>query len=150
ECFAGLILKLRRLPQPVIAAVQGAAVGAGFGLALAADLRLAADSASFHVGAVKIGLSAGECGISYHLPRLGGAGRAFEMMLTGRAIAASEALAAGLVSRVVAETNLDASAIETATAIAANSPYSIRKTKEVMWSNLEAPSLEAALELENH
>src|SRR3546814_14431106 len=77
------------------------AVGAGFGIALAADIRIAAPSTNFLVGAVKIGLSAGECGISYHLPRLIGAGRAFEIMLSGRAVAAEEAVAIGLVARVV-------------------------------------------------
>lgn len=150
ELFAGTILRLRRLPQPVIAAVQGAAVGAGFGIALAADIRIAARSANFIIGAVKIGLSAGECGISYHLPRLIGAGRAFEIMLSGRAVAADEALAIGLASRVVDDAQLLDAALETARAIAANSPYSIKHTKQLMWSNLDASSLEAALELENH
>jgi enoyl-CoA hydratase len=150
EMFAGTILKLRRMRQPVVAAVQGAAVGAGFGLALASDVRVAGTSASFHVGAVKIGLSAGECGISYHLPRLVGAGRAFEIMLTGRPVAAGEALTIGLVSRVTEDTGLIGEAIGTARTIALNSPYSVKHTKQVMWGNLEAPSLEVALELENH
>ena len=150
ELFAGAIAALRRLPQPIVAAVQGAAVGAGFGLALAADIRIASSSASFHIGAVKIGLSAGECGISYHLPRLVGAGRAFEIMLTGRPVAADEALAIGLVSRVVDEPSLFESAMATAQAIAANSPYSSKHTKQVMWANLDASGLESALELENH
>ncbi|SEQ48076.1 enoyl-CoA hydratase [Solimonas aquatica] len=150
ELFAGTVAQLRRLPQPIVAAVQGAAVGAGFGLALAADVRIAAASANFLVGAVKIGLSAGECGISYHLPRLIGAGRAFEIMLSGRAVAAEEALSIGLVSRCVAEDALLDSALQTALAIAANSPYSVKHTKQLMWRNLDAPSLEAALELENH
>lgn len=150
ELFAGTILRLRRLPQPVIAAVQGAAVGAGFGIALAADVRIAAQSANFIIGAVKIGLSAGECGISYHLPRLIGAGRAFEIMLSGRSVAADEALATGLVSRVVDDAQLRDAALQTARAIAANSPYSIKHTKQLMWANLAAPGLEAALELENH
>ncbi|QIG81945.1 enoyl-CoA hydratase [Sphingosinithalassobacter tenebrarum] len=149
QAYAGLVLKLRALPQPVIAAVQGAAVGFGFGLALAADIRVASESAKFLVGAVKVGLTAGECGISYHLPRLIGAGRAFEIMLTGRPVDAAEALATGLVSHVVAEEALADSAVETARAIAANSPYSVRGTKTLMWENLEAPSLDAAVAAEN-
>src|SRR3546814_1780736 len=107
-------------------------------------------STNFLVGAVKIGLSAGECGISYHLPRLIGAGRAFEIMLSGRAVAAEEAVAIGLVARVVDDAQLLDAALETARAIAANSPYSIKHTKQLMWANLQASSLEAALELENH
>lgn len=84
ELFAGMVRRLRALDKVVIAAVNGVAVGAGFALTLGADIRVAARSASFHVGAVRIGLTAGECGISYHLPRLVGASRAFELMLTGR------------------------------------------------------------------
>src|SRR3546814_30004 len=140
ELFGGTIRSLRRLPQPVIAAVQGAAVGAGFGIALAADIRIAAPSTNFLVGAVKIGLSAGECGISYHLPRLIGAGRAFEIMLSGRAVAAEEAVAIGLVARVVDDAQLLDAALETARAIAANSPYSIKHTKQLMWRSEEHTS----------
>ena len=101
-------------------------------------------------GAIKIGLTAGETGISYYLPRIVGAGRAFEIMLTGRAVEADEALAMGLVSRVVDPGDLRETVLQTARAIAANSPYSVKHTKQVMWTNLEAPGLEAALELENH
>lgn len=150
ELFAGSIAQLRRLPQPVVAAVQGAAVGAGFGLALAADIRIVSASARFMIGAVKIGLSAGECGISYHLPRLVGAGRAFEIMLSGRSVNADEALAIGMISRVVDEAQLEAAALDCARQIAAHSPYSVKHTKQLMWANLEASSLDAALELENH
>jgi enoyl-CoA hydratase len=150
ELYAGTIPLLRRLRQPVIAAVNGVAVGAGLGLALAADIRIAARSARFLVGAVKMGLSAGECGISYHLPRLIGAGRAFELMLTGRAVDAEEALRIGLVTELADDADLATAALRTAETIAANSPFSIKHSKQVMWANLEATGLEAALELENH
>jgi enoyl-CoA hydratase len=106
EQFSAAILLIRRLRQPVIAAVHGAAIGAGFGLVLAADIRIVACSAKFLVGAVGIGLSAGECGISYHLPRVVGAGRAFEAMLTGRPIDADEALRIGIASRIVDKAEL--------------------------------------------
>jgi enoyl-CoA hydratase len=148
--YAELIGQVRALRQPVIAAIQGAVVGFGFGLALAADVRVTSVSAKFLIGAVKVGLSAGECGISYHLPRLVGAGRAFEIMLTGRSVAAQEALNIGLSSALVADNELFATALATARAIAANSPYSIKHTKQVMWANLDASSLASALELENH
>lgn len=150
EQYAGTMLRLNAMRQPVIAAVQGAAVGAGFGLALAADIRLAGVSANFLVGVVKIGLSAGECGISYHLPRLVGTGRAFEIMLTGRPVPAAEALQIGLVSRVAEDARLLDEALKIARMIAANSPYSVKQTKRLMWRNLHAASLAAALELENH
>jgi len=150
ELFGGTTPLMRRIRQPIVAAVNGAAVGAGFALALAADVRIASTSARFLNGAVKIGLTAGETGISYHLPRLVGAGRAFEIMLTGREVRADEALSIGLVSGVTEPADLLAAALETARAIAANSPYSIKHTKQLMWSNLDAPSLQAALELENH
>lgn len=151
ELFAGTMQIINRLRQPVIVAVQGAAAGAGFGIALAADIRIAAPSVNFMIGAVRIGLSAGECGISFHLPRLIGAGRAFEIMLTGRPVLAEEALSCGLVSRIAAsDDEVLAEALVTARMIAANSPYAVKHTKQVMWANLDAPNLESAIELENH
>ncbi len=150
HAFAGLVQRLRQTNAAVIAAVNGAAVGAGMALALAADIRFAAPQASFQVGAVKIGLTAGECGISYHLPRLIGAGRAFEVMLSGRAMGAQEAERTGLVAEVVAPDELLERALACARQIAANAPYATAHTKRVMWQNLDAASLQAALELENH
>jgi enoyl-CoA hydratase/carnithine racemase len=149
EVFAGSVKRLRALDKPVIAAINGAAVGAGFALALAADIRIATPSASFHVGAVKIGLSAGECGISYHLPRLLGASRAFELMLTGRPVDADEAERIGLVSALASDKALMDEAHALAGRIIENSPYAIKHTKQIMWANLDAQSLDAALELEN-
>lgn len=150
EVFSGLMETVHGLSQPVIAAVPGAAVGAGFGLALAADIRICTPGTKFLVGAVKVGLSAGECGISYHLPRLVGAGRAFEIMLTGRAVTGEEALAIGLASAMVETEALLDRALACARSIAENSPYSVKHTKQVMWANLHAASLSAAVELENH
>ncbi|MDP3745528.1 MAG: enoyl-CoA hydratase-related protein, partial [Phenylobacterium sp.] len=125
-------------------------MGAGFALALAADVRIASREARFLNGAVRAGLTACEMGISYHLPRLVGAGRAFEIMLTGRPVPAEEAQAIGLVTQVVDAAALRDAALQTARAIAANSPYAIKHTKQLMWTNLDAPSLEAAIQLENH
>jgi enoyl-CoA hydratase len=150
EVFSGLIETVRGLGQPVIAAVPGASVGAGFGLALAADIRFCTPATRFLVGAVKVGLSAGECGISYHLPRLIGAARAFEIMLTGRPVTGEEAFAIGLASDMVDADALLDRALGCARMIAENSPYSVKHTKQVMWANLHASSLEAAVELENH
>lgn len=148
ERFASMIRAARSIRQPVIAAVNGAAAGAGFALTLACDVRIAAESSSFHVAAVKIGLSAGECGISYHLPRAIGTARAFEVMLTGRPIKAEEAERIGLVSQVVPTDRVVDVAMEVAEAICANSPFAIWQTKQVMWQNLAA-SFDQAIELEN-
>jgi enoyl-CoA hydratase len=150
EAFAGMVQRLRRLDKVVIAAVNGVAVGAGFALTLASDIRLAATGASFHVGAVRIGLTSGECGISYHLPRHVGAARAFELMLTGRPLPADEALQWGLVSAVLPPDQLLPRALALAAQVLSNSPYATKHTKSLMWANLDAPSLQAALEAENH
>lgn len=149
EVFAGMIRRVRALDKVVIAAINGAAVGAGFALGLAADIRVASRTASFHVGAVRIGLTAGECGISYHLPRLIGASRAFEVMLSGRPIGAEEAERVGLVSAVVDPAGLLPRALEIAASVLRNSPYATQHTKRLMWANLSAGSLDEALELEN-
>lgn len=150
EAFAGLMREVARVRFPVIAAVGGAAVGAGMGLALAADIRVAGPGARFLVGAVKVALSAGECGISYHLPRLVGGGRAFEIMLTGRPVDAAEAREIGLVTSPADDGDAFDLAMAVALQIAENSPYAIKHTKQVMRANIDATSLETALELENH
>lgn len=147
--IAALVPKMRSLPQPVIAAVNGPAAGGGLALALASDVRIAAASARFNVAFVRIGLSGCDIGVSWLLPRLIGASRAFELLLTGRIIEAREADHIGLVTRVVADDELIESALETARAITANTPMGVRMTKEVMWSQLEINSLAAGIDLEN-
>lgn len=147
--IADLVPKLRSLRQPVIAAVNGPAAGGGFALALAADVRIAAASARFNVAFVRIGLSGCDIGVSWMLPRLIGASRAFEMMLTGRLIDADEADRIGLVLSVVPDGTVVEAALETALLIRRNSPVGVWFTKEVMWSNLEIPSLQAGIDIEN-
>jgi enoyl-CoA hydratase len=149
EHFAAMARRIRAIPQPVIAAVNGAAVGAGMGIALAADIRISTSSGRFLIAAVRIGLSAGECGISYHLPRLIGTSRAVSYLLTGRPIEANEAEQIGLVTRIVTPDELLPCAIEEARAIMENSPFSVAQTKRIMWQTLDAPNLESALEIEN-
>ena len=144
-----LVVRLRELPQPVIAAVNGVAVGAGMALACAADIRLASPEARFGTGAVRLGLSGCEMGLSYHLPRLVGMSAAAEWMLTGRLVDAAEATRTGLVSRVVDSIELLGAAHELASAIVANAPFGVRMTKQVMWRNVAAPSLLAAVEVED-
>ena len=147
--IARLVPKLRGLRQPVIAAVNGPAAGGGLALALASDVRIAAESARFNVAFVRIGLSGCDIGVSWLLPRLVGASKAFELMLTGRLIDAAEADRIGLVSRVVPDGEVVDAALELAAEISANSPFGVWMTKEVMWSNLETGSLHAAIDLEN-
>jgi enoyl-CoA hydratase len=149
ERFAGLVMRIRSLPQPVIAAVNGPAAGGGLALALAADTRVCSSSARFNAAFVRIGLSGCDMGVSYLLPRLVGPTVAFEMMLTGRLVDAQEAFERGLVLRVVADGGVVEAALDVARAICANTPLGVRLTKQTMWANLEAPSLASAIELEN-
>lgn len=147
--IAALMTRIRDLPQPVIAAVNGPAAGGGLALSLVSDIRIAAESARFNVAFVRIGLSGCDMGVSWLLPRLVGASRAYELMLTGRIIDAAEAERMGLALRVVPDDRLLAEAYEVAGQIAANSPWGVRMTKEVMWSQLEVGSLRAGIDLEN-
>lgn len=147
--IAGLITHMRATRKPIIAAVNGAAAGGGLALALASDVRVAGASAKFNVAFVKIGLSGCDVGVSYLLPRIVGVSHAFEMMLTGRFVGAEEAERIGLVSRVVPDGGVVEAALEVADQIAANSPFGVWMTKEVMWTNLEASSLQGAIDLEN-
>jgi enoyl-CoA hydratase len=149
KLIAGLVPRMRSVPQPIIAAVNGAASGGGLALALASDVRVAAESARFNVAFVRVGLSGCDIGVSWLLPRLVGASRAFELLLTGRLIDAREADKIGLVTRVVPDDEVVDSALETADLIVGNSPFGIRMTKEVMWSQLEIGSLQAGIDLEN-
>ncbi len=149
ESIAALIPQLRDLPFPTIAAVNGAASGGGLALALGCDIRVAAASARFNVAFIRVGLSACDIGVSWLLPRVIGAGRAWELMLTGRLIDAEEAERIGLVVRVVPDGTVVASALETARLVAANSPFGVRMTKQVMWSQLEISSLHAGIDMEN-
>ena len=147
--IASLYTHMRRVRKPIIAAVNGPAAGGGFAFALASDVRVAAASAKFNVAFVRIGLSGCDVGVSYLLPRLIGASKAFELMLTGRFVLADEAERIGLVSRVVPDGQVVEAALEIADQIVANSPFGVWMTKEVMWANLEISSMQAAIDLEN-
>src|SRR5437763_2948314 len=143
-----LILELRALPQPVIVAVNGPAAGFGLALALACDIRYAGTSAVFRVAFINIGVSNCDMGTSWLLPRLIGAARAHELMLTGRRFDAQEALAIGLVADVVQDGLLER-AQRGASEIAALAPWGVRLTKQGMWTALEIPSERAAVEYED-
>lgn len=149
EHMSRLILRLRSTPQPVIAAVNGPAAGFGLALTLGSDIRYAARSAVFRVVFLNVGVSNCDMGVSWLLPRLIGASRSHELMLTGRRVQAEEADRIGLVADVVDDGAVVARALEAAEQIAAWSPWGVRLTKQGMWSALEIPSELAAIEYED-
>ncbi|MCP4906742.1 MAG: enoyl-CoA hydratase [bacterium] len=148
--LADLVPALRRMPQPVIGAINGAAIGGGFCLTLGADIRIAAESAYFRAAGINNGLTATELGLSFLLPRAIGSSRAFEIMLSGRDVSAREAAEIGLVSRTVPDEDLMDAALDLADQINGWSTQGVQLTKRMMWSGLETGSLSAAVELESH
>jgi enoyl-CoA hydratase/carnithine racemase len=149
ERWVAGIAAFRSLSKPVIAAVNGPAAGAGMALALVADLRIASTQARFGTAFVRIGLSGGDVGMSWMLPRIVGLTSAAEMLLTGELVDAERAERIGLVSSVVEPERLLEAAYAKAEAIVANSPFGVRLTKQVLYKNVDAPSFEAAVEIEN-
>jgi len=149
EHMSRLILRLRATPQPVIAAVNGPAAGFGLALALGSDIRYAARTAVFRAAFLNIGVSNCDMGVSWLLPRLVGASRSHELMLTGRRVGADEAERIGLVAAAVDDDALLERALEAAAEISAWSPWGTRLTKQGMWAALEIPSEQAAVEYED-
>jgi enoyl-CoA hydratase len=144
-----LVLLMRRAPQPIIAAVHGAACGGGFALALAADVRVAGESARMNAAFIRLGLSACDVGVSYFLPRIVGASVAAELLLTGDFIEAARAERVGLVSQVVPDGELEAAARDLAQRMLRNSPIGLRLTKECLKLSLDAGSLEEVVAMED-
>jgi enoyl-CoA hydratase/carnithine racemase len=149
EHMSTLVLGLRALPQPVIAAVNGPAAGLGFTLSLGCDIRYASTKAVFRAAFINIGVSNCDMGTSWLLPRLIGASRSHELMLTGRRFGAEEALRIGLVADVVEPEQLLERALGAAEQIAALAPWGVRLTKRGIWSALEIPSEQVAVEYED-
>ena len=147
--IAEIVMLMRRAPQPIIAAVKGPAAGGGFAIALAADVRIAGESARMNAAFIRIGLSACDVGVSYFLPRLVGASVASELLLTGDFIHADRAERTGLVSQVVPDAELDAAARDMAERMLRNSPVALRLTKECLKVNVDAGSLDAAIAMED-
>jgi enoyl-CoA hydratase len=144
-----IVMLMRRAPQPIIAAVHGPACGGGFAMALAADVRIAGQSARMNAAFIRLGLSACDIGVSYFLPRLVGASLASELLLTGDFIDAERAERAGLVSRVVPDDQLVAAAREMAERMLRNTPLGLRLTKECLKHSLDAGSLEQVIAMED-
>jgi enoyl-CoA hydratase len=148
EILDDVILAMRRLHQPIIAAVNGAAIGGGLCLALAADIRVAAGDAYFRAAGINNGLTASELGLSYLLPRAIGSSRAFDIMLTGRDVDAAEAERIGLVSRQVPADDLLPTCFDMAERIAAFSRPGTELTKRTLWTGLDASTLEGHMQAE--
>jgi enoyl-CoA hydratase len=148
--LADLVPAMQRMPQPVICAINGAAIGGGMCLTLGADIRLAGESAYFRAAGINNGLTATELGLSFLLPRAIGSSRAFEIMLSGRDVDAHEAAAMGLVSRVVPDDELLRVALDLADQVNGWSTQGTALTKRMMWAGLEMGSLRAAIEMESH
>lgn len=143
-----IVRMIHKAPVPVISAINGHCIGAGLAIAAASDLRIGSTNARMANGFVSRGTSGCEMGTSYFLPRIVGAARAFDWMLTGRRVDADEARAAGFLSAVVEPGELMDKALELGDDLASIAPMALAATKEMMWLNLEAPSLDAALALE--
>jgi enoyl-CoA hydratase len=148
ELLEKVILTVRGMHQPVIAAVNGPAIGGGFCVALACDLRVAADAAYFRAAGINNGLTASELGISYLLPRAIGAARAADIMLTGRDVAADEAERIGLVSQTVDGPELLDACLDVADRINGYSRPGIELTKRMLSASLDASSLSAHMDHE--
>ncbi|MRH89561.1 enoyl-CoA hydratase [Nocardia sp. SYP-A9097] len=148
ELLNNVMLTIRRMHQPVISAINGAAIGGGFCLAVGTDIRIASEDAYFRAAGINNGLTAAELGISYLLPRAVGTTRAFEIMLTGRDVDAAEAERIGIVSRVVPADKLLEAAYDTADQIIRWSRVGTELTKRMLWSGLEAGSFESHMQHE--
>ncbi|GAB5453375.1 MAG: enoyl-CoA hydratase-related protein [Halioglobus sp.] len=149
EYMAAIMLLLRKIQQPVIAAINGHAYGGGLGLALASDIRIASTSAKFCTQFIRLGISGCDAAVSYTLPRLIGASRAHDMIMSARIVDAELAESWGLVTRVAADDTLQDAAMELAVTLCDYSPYGLVSTKQAMWANLDASSMESAMHLEN-
>ncbi len=149
QFMSSLVLKLRRTPQPIIAAVNGPAAGLGFALTLGCDIRYAAESAVLRAAFLNIGVSNCDMATSWLLPRLIGASKSHELMLTARKVKAEEAERIGLVAEVLPDDKLIEHSLERAGEIAAWAPWGVRLTKQGMWAALEIPSEQAAVEYED-
>jgi enoyl-CoA hydratase/carnithine racemase len=142
-----VVQRMRELPMPIIAAVNGVAAGAGAVIALAADLRVMADSAAFHFLFTRVGLAGADMGAAYLLPRVIGLGRATELLLLGEAVPAATAERIGLVNRVVEDKALMEEAAGIARRLASGPAWAYGSTKSLLTRELDM-DLAASIELE--
>jgi enoyl-CoA hydratase/carnithine racemase len=147
--FSGLVMRMRRCPQPVIGLIHGHAAGGGFSIALGCDVRIAAEGTKMNCAFIKIGLSGCEMGASYHLPRLAGTSVAAELLYTGRFIDAERALRVGLVSEVVPADQLVPAGKALADEMLATAPLGLRLTKECFWAAVDGNDLPSVISMED-
>lgn len=147
--LSDIVKAMRLAPQPFIALGHGAACGGGFSLLLASDVRFGSPDLRMNAAYIKIGLGGADIGSSYLLPRLVGASLASELLLTGRFIDADRALRLGLLSDVVPHDKLIDTGLALAEEMVANAPYGLALTKQALNINIDAPSLDVALALED-
>lgn len=147
--FSGLVMRMRRCPQPIIGLIHGHAAGGGFSIALACDVRIAAEGAKMNCAFIRIGLSGCEMGSSYHLTRLVGTSVAAELLYTGRFIDAQRALRVGLVSEVVPLDQLQAAGQSMVDDMLATAPLGLRLTKECFWAAIDGNDLPSVIAMED-
>jgi len=145
-----VIHAVQTMHQPVIAAVNGPAIGGGFCLAMITDIRIASQSAIFRAAGINNGLTAAELGLSYTLPRAIGSSKAFEIMLTGRDVSAEEAERVGIVSKVVSDEQLMNECYAMAEKIIGYSQLGVELTKQMLWASMSASSLQTHMNHEGH
>jgi enoyl-CoA hydratase len=145
-----VIKAIHDMHQPVIGAINGPAIGGGFCLAMATDIRLASDTAYFRPAGINNGLTSAELGLSYLLPRAIGTSRAFDIMLTGRDVDAAEAQAIGMVSKVVSPDALLEECYAIAERITGFSQLGVELSKQMLWASMDAGSLQTHMNHEGH
>jgi enoyl-CoA hydratase/carnithine racemase len=144
-----IIIKMRKISQPIIALTHGAAAGGGFGFAMASDMRIGSEDVKFINASINIGLTGADVGGSYFLPRLIGMAKASEMMYSGRAIGAQEAKDCGFLIKVVKKEKLLEEGLNLAQELLKKSPLGLRMTKQAINLSLDSPSLENIIQYEN-
>lgn len=149
KLYSGVVRAMRACPQPIVALIHGAACGGGFSLALASDVRYVAPDARMNAAYIKVGLGGCDMGAGYLLPRLVGLSSASEFLLSGRFIGAERALRMGLASEIAPADKLLETGLALAEDMLKTAPMGLRMTKDSINAEIEAPSLEAALTIED-
>lgn len=144
-----IVIAMRRCPQPIIGLINGPASGAGFGIALACDVRIGTPQTRMNAAFIRLGVTACDVGVSYFLPRMVGASVAAEYMLTGRFIAAERARELGLLSTIVEADQIDAEGAAMAADMVRATPLGLRLTKDALNIAIDAAGLEAVIAMED-
>jgi len=147
--YSDIILLMRRCPQPIIGAINGAAAGVGFSFALACDVRMASPEAKFSAAYINIGVGGADMGSSWFFPRAVGTANAARYLLTGDLFDANEALRIGMVQAIADKDKLLEQAMKLAAVMVSKSPLGLKLTKEALDLNMSGRTLEEAIRLED-